>query len=55
MDFLCTVENDESEDELYLSSSARDAYARIGMKASFLFFFPALGILMCSFFSTHLI
>lgn len=37
MDFLCTMENDENEDELYLSSSARDAYARIGMKAFFFF------------------
>ncbi|XP_042683573.1 MHC class II transactivator isoform X1 [Centrocercus urophasianus] len=35
MDFLCTVENDESEDELYLSSSARDAYARIAELAEY--------------------
>jgi len=46
MDFLCAVENDENEDELYLSSNAKDAYARIGVKAFILFFFPALGILM---------
>ncbi|XP_010717725.1 MHC class II transactivator isoform X4 [Meleagris gallopavo] len=35
MDFLCTMENDENEDELYLSSSARDAYARIAELAEY--------------------
>ncbi|NXJ03249.1 C2TA protein, partial [Odontophorus gujanensis] len=35
MDFLCTVENDENGDELYLSSSARDAYARIAELAEY--------------------
>lgn len=35
MDFLCTVENDENGDELYPSSNAREAYARIGMKTFF--------------------
>lgn len=40
MDFLCAVENDENEDELYLSSNAKDAYARIGVKA-FIFIFSS--------------
>ncbi|NXC48604.1 C2TA protein, partial [Penelope pileata] len=35
MDFLCTVENDENGDELYLSSSAREAYARIAELAEY--------------------
>ncbi|NXK51396.1 C2TA protein, partial [Chauna torquata] len=35
MDFLCTVENDENGDELYLSSNAREAYARIAELAEY--------------------
>lgn len=35
MDFLCAVENDENEDELYLSSNAKDAYARIAELAEY--------------------
>ncbi|NXL89779.1 C2TA protein, partial [Alectura lathami] len=35
IDFLCTVENDENGDELYLSSSAREAYARIAELADY--------------------
>ncbi|NWZ18682.1 C2TA protein, partial [Asarcornis scutulata] len=35
MDFLCTVENDENGDELYPSSNAREAYARIAELAEY--------------------
>lgn len=36
MDFLYTIENSENGDELDLCST-KEAYARIGMKAIFLF------------------
>lgn len=37
MDFLCTMENAENGDELYVCSNTIEAYARIGMKAIFVF------------------
>ncbi|NXN09232.1 C2TA protein, partial [Indicator maculatus] len=35
MDFLCTMENGENEDELYLCSNAIEAYARIAELAEY--------------------
>ncbi|NXH65996.1 C2TA protein, partial [Hydrobates tethys] len=35
MDFLCTMENGENEDELYLYSNTREAYARIAELAEY--------------------
>ncbi|NXG29952.1 C2TA protein, partial [Dromaius novaehollandiae] len=35
MDFLCTMENDENGDELYLCSNTREAYARIAELAEY--------------------
>lgn len=37
MDFLCTMENGENGDELYLCSNTIEAYARIGRKTIFVF------------------
>lgn len=37
MDFPYTLENGENGDEFYHCSNTRDAYARIGMKAIFVF------------------
>ena len=37
MDYLCTLENGENGDELYLCSNTIEAYARIGMEAIFVF------------------
>lgn len=38
IDFLYTMENGENGDELYLCSNTIEAYARIGMKAIFVFY-----------------
>ncbi|NWU90632.1 C2TA protein, partial [Upupa epops] len=35
MDFLCSTENGENEDELYLCSNTREAYARIAELAEY--------------------
>ncbi|XP_010217899.1 PREDICTED: uncharacterized protein LOC104572435 [Tinamus guttatus] len=37
MDFLCTMENDENGDELYICSNPREAYARIAGLIEYVF------------------